>query len=145
VIGYRSVLGESGIVDDPDLMVDRIDGVLDYEAEIDRVLALPDPPTAFFASNSWAAMGLATVLHRTGRQRIPVISFGDFPFADVVEPGVSCIDQDPEVIGNAAFDRILALRDSVPGQADAPREWIVPTHLIRRGAAVVGGRRSRRN
>jgi len=89
-------------------------------------------------------MALSAVLHRTGRQRIPVISFGDFPFADVVEPGVSCIDQDPTVIGNAAFDRLLALRDAGGRRgphpeagalsADAPREWIVPTHLIRRGA-----------
>ncbi|TAJ47060.1 MAG: LacI family transcriptional regulator [Herbiconiux sp.] len=137
--GYLDVLNAADIDFDSELVAVNIDGSLDYRSEIDRVLGLDDPATAFFASNARAAIELTTVLHRTGRQHTPMISFGDFSFADVIQPGVSCIDQDPFLIGNAAIERLLALRESPSAE---PQEWIVPTALLQRGSGEVAPFRS---
>ncbi|QJU53113.1 LacI family DNA-binding transcriptional regulator [Herbiconiux sp. KACC 21604] len=140
--GYLDVLRETGIPFDPELVSSTVDGHLDYQSETDRLLALERPATAFFASNAKAAIGLTAALHHSHRAaETAMIAFGDFSFADVLRPGVSCIDQDPFLIGNAAIERLLALREAASNE---PREWIVPTALLQRGsgeiAAPVAGR-----
>lgn len=134
--GYTDVLAEAGIELDPALVSWTIDGTLDYAAETERLLGLDDPPTALFASNAKAAIGLTTSLHRIGREGTAHIAFGDFTLADVLRPAVSCINQDPFVIGTAAIERLLELRES---PADEPREWIVPTSLVQRGSGEIPG------
>ncbi|HXH36544.1 MAG TPA: LacI family DNA-binding transcriptional regulator [Plantibacter sp.] len=134
--GYTDVLAEAGIEVDPALVSWTIDGSLDYAAETDRLLGLDDPPTALFASNAKAAIGLTTTLHRIGREGIAHIAFGDFSLADVLRPAVSCINQDPFVIGTAAIERLLELRES---PSNEPREWVVPTSLTQRGSGEIPG------
>ncbi|WP_231391949.1 LacI family DNA-binding transcriptional regulator [Arthrobacter sp. 35W] len=73
-----------------------------------RLLALPDPPTAIFSSNARFSTGVFPALQRMGRTDIALISFGDFPMADVLQPSVSVIDQDPRHVGRVAAERILA-------------------------------------
>jgi len=131
---YLDVLAESGIPLDPALVSWTIAGTLDYTAETDRLLGLADPATALFASNAKAAIGLATALHRSGREDTAMIAFGDFSLADVLRPAVSCIDQDPYVIGTVAIERLLQLRESPGGE---PREWFVPTSLVQRGSGEI--------
>ncbi|HEV7847895.1 MAG TPA: LacI family DNA-binding transcriptional regulator [Mycetocola sp.] len=133
---YRDVLEERGLPLDPALVSWTVNGVLDYSFETDRLFRLDDPPTAFFASNSKAGIGLVTSLAHIGRENTAVIAFGDFPLADVLRPAVSCIDQDPFLIGNAAIERLLDLRD-FPGAE--PREWVVPTSLLSRGSGEIPG------
>ncbi|WP_368496582.1 substrate-binding domain-containing protein [Herbiconiux sp. A18JL235] len=139
--GYLDVLRETGIPFDPELVSSTIDGSLAYQAETQRLLGLDRPATAFFASNTKAAIGLTASLHHSHRTDVAMIAFGDFSFADVLRPAVSCIDQDPFLIGNAAIERLLALREAASNE---PREWIVPTALLQRGsgeiAAPVAGR-----
>jgi LacI family transcriptional regulator len=134
--GYLDVLRGAGIEFDPELVSSTVDGSLDYLSEAERLLGLENPATAFFASNAKAAIGLTTALHRIHRQHTAMIAFGDFSFADVLRPGVSCIDQDPFLIGNAAIERLLALREQPSGD---PREWIVPTALLQRGSGEIEG------
>jgi LacI family transcriptional regulator len=132
--GYRDVLRGAGLPFDPELVSSTVDGHLDYQSEAERLLGLERPATAFFASNAKAAIGLTTALHRIERQDTAMIAFGDFSFADVLRPGVSCIDQDPFLIGNAAIERLLSLRET---PSDEPREWIVPTALLQRGSGEI--------
>lgn len=144
--GYRDVLAEAGIPLDPDLVASRVDGEIDHAREVERLFTLADPPTAFCISDARTTIGLVGVLHSTGREQTAMVSFGDFPLADVLRPAVTCIDQDAALIGNAAMERLLALRAN-PG-AD-PQEWVVPTSLIHRGSGEIaapatptrGGRR----
>lgn len=132
--GYLEVLRDAGLPYDPELVSSTVDGSLDYLGEAQRLLGLGRPATAFFASNAKAAIGLTTALHRIHRQHTAMIAFGDFAFADVLRPGVSCIDQDPFLIGNAAIERLLALREEPKND---PREWIVPTALLLRGSGEI--------
>lgn len=131
---YRDVLEERGLPIDPELVSWTINGALDYSVETRRLFGLTEPPTAFFASNAKAGIGLVTSLARIGREDTAVITFGDFSLADVLKPAISCVDQDPFLIGNAAIERLLELRE-FPG--DEPREWVVPTTLLRRGSGEI--------
>lgn len=131
---YCDLHEELGIRLDPALVAWTVGGSLDYAAEMQRLLGLDDPPTAFFASNTRAAIGLARSLHRIGRKDTAFIAFGDFPLADVMHPAVSCIDQDPYLIGTAAIERLLELRER---PATEPQEWVVPTSLVRRGSGEI--------
>ncbi len=132
--GYCDVLAEAGIALDPDLVVARVAGAIDHDRETERLFALTDPLTAIYASDARTTIGLVAVLHRTGRQHTATMAFGDFPLADVLRPAISCIDQDPLLIGNAAIERLLALRDAPD---TPPQEWVVPTTLLQRGSGEI--------
>ena len=134
---YADVLGATGRSVDPHLISWTVGGTLDYAAETARLFGLLDPPTAIFASNAKAAIGLVASLAHTARENTAVIAFGDFSLADALWPAISCIDQDPFLIGNAAIERLLELRE-LPGSA--PREWVVPTSLLRRGSGEIPAR-----
>ena len=53
------------------------------------LLALPDPPTAVFAANPRAGIGVAHALHTGDRADLAFISFGDFPLAQSLRPPVT--------------------------------------------------------
>lgn len=127
--GYRAALAEAGLPFDESLVVAQ--GRHREERAVSALLARPDAPTAVFCATSPAA--IATI-YTLSADRLPmpaVISFGDFEFAEVFTPGITCVDQDPALIGQATFERLLALVDD-PG-AD-PEHILVPTRLIHRGS-----------
>ncbi|BCW72914.1 substrate-binding domain-containing protein [Arthrobacter sp. NicSoilB8] len=64
------------------------------------------------------------------RTDIALISFGDFPMADVLQPSVSVIDQNPRQVGRVAAERILA-RIASPAKKFR-RKNVIPVKLIER-------------
>ena len=73
------------------------------------VLDLPDPPTALFLANARQAPHVVSTVHAWGRAEIAMVSFGDFSLADAVRPPVSCVDQEPRLMGRLAFARLVQL------------------------------------
>ncbi|MEU7900107.1 LacI family DNA-binding transcriptional regulator [Nonomuraea sp. NPDC049152] len=119
--GYREALGE---VDEA--LVTR--GVFDpwrAAREVDRLLALPDPPTAFFATNNRAAIGILQAL-RERRDKPAFVGFDDFALAEVFDPGVTVVRYDTALLGRTAVDLLL---DGGP-----PRRVRVPVELVVRGS-----------
>ncbi len=96
---------------------------------VKKLLAEPEPPTAFFVANARHAIAVVSVLHEIGRTDIAMVSFGNFALADAVDPSVTCIDQDPYRIGNLAFDRLVRRFDDPYLE---PEEQIAPTVLMER-------------
>lgn len=127
---YRTALAEAGLPYDSDLVVDH-DRARGRSQTVIDLLSAPDAPTALFCASSPAAITVIQTIG-TGGLRIPaLISFGDFEFADVFSPGITCVDQDPRIIGEATFQRLVELL----ADPDAAAERIVvPTRLIRRGS-----------
>ena len=95
------------------------------------LLDLPQPPTAIFAANPRSGMGVVDALHGLNRIDVALISFGDFALAGALKPGVTCIDQDPHRIGNAAIERLTQLMDS---PETTPKEILIETELLERGS-----------
>jgi LacI family transcriptional regulator len=128
--GYRAALAEAGLAYDDALVVSQ-NRARGQSRPIADLLSGPDAPTALFCGSSPAAIATIQTIG-TGRLRMPaLISFGDFEFADVFTPGITCVDQDPRLIGAATFRRLVEL---VADPGAAPAHIVVPTHLIRRGS-----------
>lgn len=129
--GYEQALVEHNIDVDPILFPRSAAEVNAAKVVTTRLLGLPAPPTAIFAANPRAGMGVADALHGLNRTDVALVSFGDFSLAGVLKPGVTCIDQDPYQIGNAAIERLIYLLNS-PGTT--PEDILVDTKLLHRGS-----------
>jgi LacI family transcriptional regulator len=132
--GYRRALEAHGLPLDPHLTPPGVAEVLAARDATASVLGLPRPATAIFAANQRTGYGVASELHRSGRIDVAFISFGDFPFADVLKPAATCIDQDPERIGTAAIERLLELMRE---PNNIPQRIVVKTELHQRGSGSI--------
>jgi LacI family transcriptional regulator len=69
-------------------------------------------------------------LHRD----IALIGFDDIALADLLQPGITVITQNPREIGRLAAERVFARLD---GDEQPERTYVVPTHLIIRGSGEI--------
>ncbi|MGW0777832.1 LacI family DNA-binding transcriptional regulator [Streptomyces sp. NPDC002835] len=129
--GYRSALEDVGLPYDRTLVT----GAHSQEtaaAATTELLGLADPPTALFAGNNIVAMGVVAQLARAARKDVALVSFDDLPLADVLEPALTAVAQDPAAIGEAAARTALARLD---GDRSRARTVTVPTRLVVRGSS----------
>ena len=137
--GFRAALTDAGLPFDESLVVahERVREI--GAAAAKTLLERPDAPTALFCATSPAAIATIDGI-RAGELRMPaLISFGDFELAGVITPGITCVDQDPRLIGEATFRRLLEL---AADHDAAPEHIVVPTRLIRRGSGELAPRDS---
>lgn len=137
--GFRAALAAAGIPVDESLVVEHEHHRASMAAASAALLARPDAPTAILSSTSRASIATIDAMRAADTEGVAFISFGDFETADVFTPGVTCVDQDPRLIGTAAFQRLLELFDD-PGSE--PQHIVVPTTLIRRGSGELRPRTS---
>ena len=129
--GFRAALADAGLSVDESLIVPHAPSRPTMAASAAQLLARADAPTAVFCATSRASIATVDAIRAAGIEGLAFISFGDFELADVLTPGISCIDQDPRLIATAAFERLVELMDD---PASPPRTITVPTRLIRRGS-----------
>jgi LacI family transcriptional regulator len=128
--GYRQALDTAGVPFDRTL-VDQGHHEDDAAAATRRLLALPDPPTAVFAANNLACMGVVSALAKAKRRDIALVGFDDFTLAEVFEPAVSVVAQDVARLGTVAAELAMARLD---GDRSAARTVALPTTLLTRGS-----------
>ncbi|MEW2257975.1 LacI family DNA-binding transcriptional regulator [Streptomyces sp. NPDC047869] len=128
--GYRAALDEAGLPFERSLLTNAHDqrGASTATAHL---LSLADPPTALFAGNNIVALGVVTELARSKRKDVALVAFDDVALAEVLEPALTVVAQDPEEIGRAAATTALARLD---GDRSRVRTITVPTRLIVRGS-----------
>lgn len=134
--GYRAALDEFGIGYDPDLVRPAplyFDGGRDTAAGL---LALPDRPTAIFASNDLQALG---VYHAAGAlglkvpHDVSVVGFDDLPFTQWSDPPLTTVRQPLARMGATAAEFVLALAGGRTVEHDRLE---LPTKLIVRGSTT---------
>jgi LacI family transcriptional regulator len=129
--GYHRALDDLGVTPDPAWLRPGPTSQSAAEAATQDLLALEDGPTAIFAANPRAAVGVVHTLHTSGRTDVAVVSFGDFPLAETIEPGITVMAHDPVTIGLTAMDRVLA---RLGGDVTAPADTWVDVTLVERGS-----------
>jgi len=133
--GYVEALAAEGIMLNPHLVRMDVHGIDVAEAIVRELLAAADPPTALLAGQNLIAIGAIHALQRLGWQhRVALVGFDDFPLADLLNPGVSVIAQDPTGLGQAAAELLFA---RVDGDRTPPRHVVVPTRLVPRGSGEI--------
>ncbi len=128
--GYRDALTKAGLPYDRALVAGGHD-MQSSAAATERLLNLADPPTALFAANNFASMGALVGRTRAGRKDVALVGFDDIPLAEVLEPALTVVAQDPAAMGAAAATVALARLD---GDRSRARTTEIPTRLITRGS-----------
>jgi LacI family transcriptional regulator len=133
--GFLETLAVAGI---PTSTVPVIEDLHDAESARLAVLALfdaPTPPTAIFSSQNLVTIGAIRALRELGMARsTALVGFDDFVLADMLEPAITVIAQNPARIGALAAERVFARLD---GDDSPERTFVVPTQLIVRGSGEI--------
>ncbi|MGR6916612.1 LacI family DNA-binding transcriptional regulator [[Actinomadura] parvosata] len=124
--GYRTALAAAGLPADEELVVRELYDPARVSGEVTRLLDLPAPPTAFFATNNRAAIGILQAL-RERPERPAYVGFDDFALAEVFNPGVTVVRYDTARLARAAVDLLL-------NPSPAARRIKVPVELVPRGS-----------
>jgi LacI family transcriptional regulator len=108
--GYREALQQAGIDYDPALVVE---GEFVFESGVrgaNRLLDLPEPPTAIFAANDDSAAGVIRVAGERGLsvpRDLSVCGFDDTPIARHIFPALSTVRQPTTDMGELATLQLL--------------------------------------
>jgi LacI family transcriptional regulator len=131
--GYRAALAEFGLVADPALVREGDFQQPTGYTRARELLALPQPPTAIFASNDVSAFGVMEAVRDYGL-RIPedisIVGFDDIPQASHVNPQLTTVRQPLEQMGRLATRMLLetiADRKRPPERIELPTELVVRT------------------
>jgi LacI family transcriptional regulator len=130
--GYRRALGEHGVAVDAALIRHPEYRAADAYAIARALLEGPGPPTALFTSQNLITIEAVRALHDLGlQQRVAHVGFDDVTLADVVEPAITVVAQDPRAIGTRAAELLFERLD---GHAGPARQVVIPVTLVPRGS-----------
>jgi LacI family transcriptional regulator len=134
-LGYVEGLATEGIRLDPALVRQDIRRIDMAEEAVLTLLQQAQAPTALFTAQNLITMGAIRALQKLGLQhKIALIGFDDFLFADLLEPRVSVIAQDPTQLGQVAAEWLFA---RLNGDSRPPQQIVIPTRLIARGSGEI--------
>jgi LacI family transcriptional regulator len=127
--GYRRALAAAGLPVRPELV--STDAHTDEQAQqaMTRLMTQTDAD-AVFAANNRSAIGALTAFRTTGR-RLPIIGFDDFDTAPLLQPAVSVVSQDVDLMGTIAARLLI---DQLNGGQPGHESHILPTTLVLRGS-----------
>lgn len=132
VQGYHSALAQAGIPVDPALIQHGSFGYEDGQRNAEKLLRLPEPPTAIFAVADTLGVGALRAARQLGvsvPEELSVVSFDDTMIASWTHPQLTAVRQPLFSMGQVAVERLLAL-SSDPGLFAHP--FKLETHLVQR-------------
>jgi LacI family transcriptional regulator len=133
--GYVEELADHNIEVDESLVRLDLRGIEKSEAAATELLSSPEPPTALFTGQNLVTIGAFRVLRRMGlHHRIALIGFDDILLADLLEPGITVIAQDPAAIGRAAAEILFRRLD---GDRSSSEHRVVVSRMITRGSGEI--------
>lgn len=136
--GYCDALraaGPLGAVLDPSLVLHGLRATRAADEAVTELLRRANPPTALFTSQNLITIGAVEALHRDGlHHRVAVVGFDDFPLAQLLDPGVTVLAQQPGEIGRIAAQRLFA---RLAGDRSAPAVHVIPSPLVQRGSGEI--------
>lgn len=108
------------------------------ETAVERLLALPEPPTAIFAASDLMAAGVVKAARRRGL-RVPedlaVVGFDDTTMAEWLSPPLTTVQQPILDLGRQAAQMLLEV---VEGRSSAPKGVLVLPRLVVRRSCGAG-------
>ncbi|MDZ8170656.1 LacI family DNA-binding transcriptional regulator [Microbacterium xanthum] len=131
--GHRSALAAARVELDPTLIVAGGSSATSAAEAMARLLTLPDPPTAVFATNNRMTVGAIRALGSRLRG-LALVGIDDFELAEVFDPAITVVTQDPAEMGRRAAEMLFERLD---GLSAAPRRVVNPMTLVARGSGEV--------
>jgi DNA-binding LacI/PurR family transcriptional regulator len=131
---YQRCMEENGLAIHPDWIQVTINDVAGGFEGMQRLLRLPEPPSAVMTADDSMAVGAIKAAHEAG-YRVPedisVVGFDDIEIAGYTIPGLTTIHQPIDQLAASAIDSILGLihADEVPTEHSTIR--VTPTLVVR--------------
>lgn len=131
---YADVLVENGVEEDSNLVLScRAFTTAEGRLLCRELMALPNPPDAFFCINDPVAIGVLDELRAMGLkvpEDVGVLGFSNSNLAEVCSPRLSSIHQPGEEVGREAIKLLLSHIEK--GVDISEKRIVLKTHLIRR-------------
>ncbi|MFV0407692.1 MAG: LacI family DNA-binding transcriptional regulator [Propioniciclava sp.] len=127
--GFRAALLKHRLLYDAALVVDGQSTIRGGQLATERLMAMPEPPTAIFAANNNMTVGMLHALRKLEVEvprDLAVIAFDDLEWSDIVRPGITSIAQPFHAMGGRAF-HLLAERLAEPERP--VRQEMLPASL----------------
>jgi LacI family transcriptional regulator len=132
--GYHRAMSEMGVK--VDIVYGKYDQKSGYRLTKEILTHRKERPTAIVCANNDIAIGVLLAIQNCGLsipKDVSVVSFGEIPLQDLVEPKVTCVVQNPEKVGEVSGGILLK---RVTGQGgDLPERVVLPT-TFREGNSV---------
>lgn len=129
--GFRNAMAAAGLPVHPEYVsLGGFDPEL-ARASVMNFLALPEPPTAIFASSDYLAIGAVMGLRDAGISvpgEMSLIGFDDMPFGALLTPPLTAVRQPVDQLGRTGFQLLLKLLNG----ETPPALTRLPVELIRR-------------
>jgi LacI family transcriptional regulator len=133
--GYREACLDLDLRSRPDQVIHDLRSVDAAARAVTTLFTGDDAPTALFTSQNLVTIGAVRALQALGmHDHVAVVGFDDFPLADLLQPRVTVIAQDPAGIGRTAATLVFRRLD---GEKWSPVEHFIPTSLIPRGSGEI--------
>jgi len=134
--GYRDALKDAGLPLIKELIQPGDFLVQGGITATHTLLALPDPPTAIFASNDMSAFGALEAIREHG-WRVPddisLVGFDDIPQSLLIYPKLTTVHQPLAEMGRQA---VCLLLESLEDPGSAIRQVVLPTELVVRDSCA---------
>lgn len=130
--GYEDALAFLGLELDPSIVRSGLATVEEAERAALELLDRRDPPTALFTAQNFFTVGAVKAIRAlVAQRRVALVGFDDFLLADMLEPAVTVVAQDPAGLGRIAADLVFRRLD---GDRAPTEQVVVPTRLLVRGS-----------
>lgn len=134
--GFLDAYAAAGLDASGALVLSGLVGAQAARAALEEVMASPQPPTAVFSGQNLLTEGAVHALSALGlRRTVAHVGFDDLPLADVLDPGLTVVRQQPRTMGRQAAERLFA---RLAGSTEGPEHLVVPTELVCRGSGEIG-------
>jgi LacI family transcriptional regulator len=114
---YLDGLAQAGIPVDPALIEAGDFSLETGRLCAQRLLALPEPPSAIFAANDQSAIGALTAAREAGLrvpQDLSLVGFDNIPETTYVHPSLTTVDQNVSHMGRLATEMLIDLIQGKP-------------------------------
>lgn len=132
--GYLAALFEAGVEFDASLVTTTPKNRLHAELGVAKMLGLPSPPTALFATESDATIGALNAIRGAGLaypHDISFIGFDDNAWANVIDPPLTMVSQPMQELGQRAAKQLI---NRIDGNRAECSSDVLSTVLIERSS-----------
>ncbi len=133
--GFVTTMQRHRLPINPDWVFRNIKGADDAEEAVAPMFADATQPTAVFAAQNMLTMGVVRALKAAGLQhRVALIGFDDFALADLLDPPIAVVAQDPRRMGQLAAELLF---ERIRSGGSAVEVHTAPSRLVIRRSGEI--------